>query len=460
VIAPTTNRDPETVVLERFEQFTRDLQRPGSLVRISGKLAAITGNGLTIRGLSRHSRIGDFLLVGPGSANLLAEVVSLTAESLLAKPLSKTTSIAIGMPVEVVGPLLSYPSNAWRGRVISALADPIDSLGPLAKGEKAMAYDSDPPASLERQAVDQPVRTGVKSIDILTPICLGQRIGIFAGSGVGKSTLMGMLARSPGFDTVIVALVGERGREVREFVTEILGHSIEKSVVIVATSDESASLRRLAPLLATATAEYFRDMGHKVLLVMDSVTRYAHALRELSMAAGESPVARGYPPSVFSSLPRLLERSGPGVGKNGSITGFYSVLVDGDNNNEPVSDAVRGTLDGHIVLSRKIASSGRYPAIDPLESISRLAPKSWTPQERAVANEMRRLISRYEETKDLRAIGSYTPGTDPDLDHAVQQVPAIYRALNQMPEDRPSDDAFRDMPKPPLPNHAAKLQQG
>jgi flagellum-specific ATP synthase len=445
-------------MLKRFEQFARDLQRPGSLVRISGRLTAITGIGLTVRGLSRHVRIGDFLLVGPGSSNLLAEVVSLTAESLLAKPLSHTTSIAIGMTVEVVGPLLCFPDEAWRGRVISALAEPIDSRGTLAKGGKAMAYDCDPPISLERHAVEEPVKTGIKSIDIFTPLCLGQRIGIFAGSGVGKSTLMGMLARSPGFDTVVVALVGERGREVREFVTEILGDSIQKSVVVVATSDESTSLRRLAPLLATATAEHFRDLGHKVLLVMDSITRYAHALRELSMAAGESAVARGYPPSVFSALPRLLERSGPGSGESGSITGFYSVLVDGDNNNEPVSDAVRGTLDGHIVLSRRIASSGRYPAIDPLESISRLAPKCWTPQERAVAVELRRLINRYEETKDLRAIGGYTAGTDPDLDFAVQQVPQIYRALNQMPEDGPSKNAFDEMPKVATQDRAQKLQ--
>jgi flagellum-specific ATP synthase len=302
-----------------------------------------------------------------------------------------------------------------------------------------------PPNALNRVPVDRKLTTGVKAIDLFTPLCHGQRVGIFAGSGVGKSTLLAMLARSTAFDSAVIALVGERGREVNEFIHEVLGEALSKSVVVVATGDESASKRRLAPLLATAIAESFRDNGENVLLVMDSVTRFAHAARELSLAAGEPPVARGYPPSIFSALPQLLERSGAGAQGTGSITGIYSVLVDGDNHNDPVADTIRGTLDGHIVLDRQIAASGRYPAIDLLGSVSRLAHKCRSPQEQQAINDMRRLISRFEDTKDLRALGGYQAGNDAELDRALQIVPKIYAALAQDSSSPLCPDAFAEL---------------
>jgi flagellum-specific ATP synthase len=243
----------------------------------------------------------------------------------------------------------------------------------------------------------------------------------------------------------VIALVGERGREVNEFINGVLGAARQKSVVVVATSDESASCRRLAPSTATAIAEHFRDKGKQVLLIMDSVTRFASAAREIAMAAGEPPVARGFPPSVFAELPRLLERAGPGTAGNGTITGIYSVLVDGDNHNEPIADAVRGILDGHIVLDREIANGGRLPAVDVLASISRLASKSWSAPEARLANEAKRMVSRFESTKELRLIGNYQKDTDKDLDAAVELVPRIYSLLAQEPDAENAPDIFTQL---------------
>jgi flagellum-specific ATP synthase len=254
-----------------------------------------------------------------------------------------------------------------------------------------------------------------------------------------------MLARAPGFDTVIICLVGERGREVREFLDDVLAGQSSESIVIVATGDESPMMRRLAPLTATTIAEYFRDLGRNVLLIVDSVTRFAHASREVALAAGEPPVAHGYTPSIFADIPRLLERAGPGEEGRGSITGVYSVLVDGDNHNDPIADCVRGTLDGHIVLDRAIAEQGRYPAIDLKASISRLAHHAWKPEQRHLVQKLRALVSRYEDTRDLRMLGGYQRGTDIELDQAVQLVPKLYEALIQSPQSPPSVDPFREV---------------
>jgi flagellum-specific ATP synthase len=254
-----------------------------------------------------------------------------------------------------------------------------------------------------------------------------------------------MFARSRGFDTVVVALVGERGRELREFVEESLGSARQNAVTIAATSDESPMRRRLAPRTAMAVAEYFRDLGHSVLLIVDSVTRFAHAARDVALAAGEPAVARGYPPSVFTDLPKLLERAGPGVEGSGSITGIFSVLVDGDDHNDPVADSIRGTLDGHVVLSRAIADQGRYPAIDILGSISRLSHHVWSPEQRALVMRLRALTARFEDTRDLRLMGGYLPGNDAELDQAMAAVPKLYNALMQLPHAPSSDDGFRDL---------------
>jgi flagellum-specific ATP synthase len=257
-----------------------------------------------------------------------------------------------------------------------------------------------------------------------------------------------MLAAAHAFDTVVVALVGERGREVREFLEDTIGEqAMKKTVAVVATSDESAMMRKRASGTAMSVAEYFRDRGDRVLLVVDSITRFAHALREVAIGAGEPPVARGYPASVFTDMPRLLERAGPGATGAGSITAIISVLVDGDDHNDPVADSVRGILDGHIVLNRSIAEQGRYPAVDPLASVSRLANRAWNEGERLLVTRLRALIGRYEETRDIRLLGGYQQGADPDLDAAVRQVPLIYDALVQSPQDGPVADPFAELAK-------------
>jgi flagellum-specific ATP synthase len=329
--------------------------------------------------------------------------------------------------------------------VLDAFGRPIDSKGAIVNGDRPLFVDARPPQAMQRTRVGRPIRTGVRAIDCFTPICEGQRMGVFAGSGVGKSTLLAMLAQSKGFDTAVICLVGERGREVRDFLDEAIASRSETTVTIVATGDESPMMRRLAPATAMTVAEFFRDAGQAVLLVVDSVTRYAHASREVALAAGEPPVAHGYTPSVFAELPRLLERAGPGRDGSGSITGIFSVLVDGDNHNEPIADCIRGTLDGHIVLNRDIADQGRYPAINVLKSISRLADRVWSPEQRNAALKYRALLSRYEDTRDLRVLGGYHAGSDPELDRAVALVPLLYDALTQSPLSPPSSDAFREI---------------
>jgi flagellum-specific ATP synthase len=329
--------------------------------------------------------------------------------------------------------------------VINALGKPVDDLGPLMPGATAMPSDTQPPTAMTRARVSKPLKTGVRAVDLFTPLCEGQRIGIFAGSGVGKSTLLSMLARCEGFDTIVVALVGERGREVREFLEGPIEPNRARSVIVVSTGDESPMMRRQAPRTALSIAEYFRDKGDSVFLIVDSVTRFAHAARDVALAAGEPAVARGYTPSVFSDLPRLLERAGPGEEGKGSITGVFSVLIDGDDHNDPVADSIRGTLDGHIVLDRAIADQGRYPAINVLGSISRLADQVWTGEQKELVRRLRTLIARFEDTRDLRLMGGYHPGTDQELDQAVIIVPKIYEALRQDPSMPASKDAFSEL---------------
>ncbi len=376
---------------------------------------------------------------------MIAEVISLTADAALCKPFEHGGGIALGAKAWPRGELKFFPAPSWKGRIIDALARPVDGKESLTSGTIPVRLNAAPPEAMTRQFVSRGVVTGVKAIDAFTPICLGQRIGVFAGSGVGKSTLLSMLARSEAFDIVIVALVGERGREVREFIEVTLGAARNRAITVVSTGDESAMMRRMAPVLATALAEHFRDQGQNVLLIMDSVTRYAHAAREVALAAGEPPVARGFPPSVFSDLPRLLERAGPGADGQGSITGIYAVLVDGDDHNDPVADTIRGTLDGHIVLERKIAEQGRYPAVNLLASISRLAHRVWTPEQIKAVTELKKYVARYESTRDIIAMGGYAAGADAELDKAVEIVPKLYRVLTQSFTDEPSNDAFRDI---------------
>ncbi len=321
----------------------------------------------------------------------------------------------------------------------------MDGKGAIPHGQTFYSIDRQPPAALHRTRVQTPVFTGIRVIDSFTPLCRGQRVGVFAGSGVGKSTLLAMISRSPGFDVAVICLVGERGREVRDFLDETSVATRERAITVVATGDESPMMRRLAPLTAMTIAEWFRDHGAHVLLVIDSITRFAHALREVAMAAGEAPVAHGYAPSVFADLPRLLERAGPGITEEGSITGVFSVLVDADNHNDPIADNIRGTLDGHIVLDREIAEQGRFPAVNILKSISRLADRAWTREQKALIEHIRSLLSRYEETRDLRLLGGYQPGVDPLLDRAIAVAPILYENLRQSPNEPPSQNPIGGM---------------
>ncbi|WP_243374130.1 flagellar protein export ATPase FliI [Microvirga solisilvae] len=415
------------------------------LVRISGAIREVTPSYYRVGGLSQFVKLGDQVGFEAQGKTQTGEVVRIDADGLTIKPFNGRIEAKIGTPAFIVSNNGLSPDQSWKGRVINALGEPLDGLGPLMAGSTPVHHDAEPPSAMTRARVHKPLHTGVKAIDLFTPICQGQRIGIFAGSGVGKSTLLTMLAKSDGFDTIVVALVGERGREVREFLEGPIQASLHKAVMVVSTGDESPMMRRQAPRTAVSIAEYFRDCGESVLLIVDSVTRYAHAARDVALAAGEPAVARGYTPSVFSDLPRLLERAGPGEEGKGSITGIFSVLIDGDDHNDPVADNIRGTLDGHIVLDRSIADQGRYPAINVLGSISRLADHVWSSEQKELVRRLKGLIARYEDTRDLRMMGGYTPGADQDLDQAVVLVPKIYEALRQDPSMPLSRDAFMDL---------------
>lgn len=414
------------------------------MIRVSGLVQSVAAGTYSVSGLSKFARLGDQVFFDTAGQAAFGEVIRID-ELVLVKSFQTKTDVGLGTRAWLAGPLRIAPDRAWQGRVINALAQPIDGRGKLPVGDRLIATDTDPPPAMSRERVSAPVQTGVLPIDVFTPLCAGQRIGIFAGSGVGKSTLLGMLAQAQGFDLVVIALVGERGREVREFLEDSLGAGLGRAIVVVATGDESPMMRKQAPLTAMTIAEYFRADGASVLLIVDSVTRFAHASRDIALAAGEPPVARGYAPSVFSDLPKLLERAGPGPVGKGAITGIFSVLVDGDDHNDPVADSIRGTLDGHIVLDRAIADEGRYPAINILSSISRLSQQVWTSEQMELVRRLRAIVARYEDTRDLRSMGGYAPGADAELDQAIKMVPRLYDALRQSPGQPQSGDAFRDL---------------
>ena len=422
------------------------------LVRVGGPIQEVTASAARVAGVAPFMTLGDRMGFVGGGREQIGEVVRVDAAGVTVKPFDSRIEAGIGTHAYRLGDPTLRPDPSWKGRVIDALGRPIDGQGALVPGQRAVPLDAAPPAAMERARVTKPLRTGVRALDLFTPLCLGQRIGIFAGSGVGKSTLLAMLAGAAGFDSVVVALVGERGREVREFLEGAMAASLSRAVVVVSTGDESPMMRRQAPKMAMAIAESFRDAGESVLLIVDSVTRYAHAARDVALAAGEPAVARGYPPSVFSDLPRLLERAGPGLDGagtgphgGGTITGVFSVLVDGDDHNDPVADSIRGTLDGHVVLDRAIAEQGRYPAVHLLGSISRLATEVWTPEQRELVRRLKAMMARFEETRDLRLMGGYRAGEDAELDQAILLVPRIYEALRQEPGMAASQDAFLEL---------------
>ncbi|KQP10234.1 flagellar protein export ATPase FliI [Methylobacterium sp. Leaf99] len=432
-------------VLDRLTAALASGREALPLVRVSGPIQEVTATAARVGGVAPFLKLGDRMGFSAGGRDQVGEVVRIDAGGITLKPFEARIEAGIGTRAHRLGDPTLRPHAGWKGRVIDALGRPIDGRGALVPGPRAVPVDAAPPPAMARGRVEAPLRTGVRALDLFTPLCLGQRIGIFAGSGVGKSTLLAMLAGATGFDSVVVALVGERGREVREFLEGPMAPNLDWAVVVVSTGDESPMMRRQAPKVAMAVAEAFRDGGESVLLIVDSVTRYAHAARDVALAAGEPAVARGYPPSVFSDLPRLLERAGPGRDGAGSITGIFSVLVDGDDHNDPVADAIRGTLDGHVVLDRAIAEQGRYPAVDLLGSISRLATAVWTQEQRELVRRLKAMMARYEETRDLRLMGGYRAGEDAELDQAILLVPRIYEALRQEPGMAPSEDAFLEL---------------
>jgi flagellum-specific ATP synthase len=390
--------------------------------------------GLIVESSGPPARIGDLCEVrSPGREPMLAEVVGFRGDSLQMMALGPTESIAMGSEVVTAGSFALWPGYAWLGRVLDGLGRPLDGR-PLAQGPDPRPVIGSPPPPLSRQRITAPMPLGVRALDALLTCGRGQRLGIFAGAGVGKSTLLGMIARATRADINVIALIGERGREVREFIERDLGpEGLARSVVVVVTGDEPPLVRIKGAHVATAVAEFFRDQGNHVLLMMDSVTRFAWAQREVGLASGEPPTRNGYTPSVFAALPRLLERAG--CGERGSITGLYAVLVEADDLNDPAADATRSILDGHVVLSRKLAGQGHYPAIDVLQSVSRLMPEITTPEHQAMAQKLRQALTDYQEAEDLINLGAYVMGSNPRVDVAIALHEPIDRFLRQATDE-------------------------
>ena len=397
---------------------------------LTGKIENIVG--MSIEASGGRAAVGDICRIynGDSGGQITAEVVGFKNDHILLMPYSDMSGISAGNFVRNTGAQLTLQVGEFlRGRIINALGQPIDGKGPF-EGGTPYCVGGNYINPLQRPPIRERIQFGVKAIDGLITIGKGQRIGIFAGSGVGKSTLMGMIAKNVTADINVIALVGERGREVLEFVEKDLGpEGMKRSILVVATSDQPAMLRMKCPSVATGIAEFFRDQGYDVLLMMDSLTRFAMAQREIGLAIGEPPVARGYTPSMYAEMPKLLERSGNF--EKGSITGVYTVLVEGDDTNEPIADTVRGILDGHIVLSRQLANANHFPAIDVGASISRLMVEIVSPEHRQLAGKLRNVMGVYEKNADLVSIGAYKAGSNPKLDHALKKMDAINQFLTQ-----------------------------
>ena len=418
---------------------------------VSGRVAAVNGLLIEVRGgLTRLSVGARALIERRGLSDLPAEVVGFREARALLMPFGPVEGVAPGAEVRLAPEAAAVrPTLGWRGRIINAFGEPIDGLGPLPQGVAAYPLRTPPPPAHARGRVGERLETGVRAIDVFTTLCRGQRMGVFAGSGVGKSVLLSMLARGAACDAVVVGLIGERGREVREFVEETLGaEGLARANVVVATSDEPALTRRQAAFTTLACAEFLRDQDQETLCLMDSVTRFAMAQREIGLAAGEPPTTKGYTPTCFTELPKLLERAGPGpVRPDGTvaapITALFTVLVDGDDHNEPVADAVRGILDGHIVMERSIAERGRFPAINVLKSISRTLPGAHTPPERVTSRDARRSLAAFSDMEELIRIGAYRAGSDAAVDRAIALNPGLEAFLSQTKDEAtPMDDAF------------------
>ncbi len=413
---------------------------------IYGRVAAVKGLMIEVAGPVHAMPVGARLTIETGvNGGVPCEVVGFAGENAVVMPFAAIEGVRRGCRAIVSqSGALVRPSRDWLGRVLNAHGQPVDGKGPIKPGNSPYPFRAPPPPAHARKRVGAPLDLGVRALNTFATVCKGQRLGIFAGSGVGKSVLLSMLARYTACDVAVIGLVGERGREVQEFLQDDLGpQGLKRSIVVVATSDEPALMRRQAALLSMSIAEYFRDEGKDVLLLMDSVTRFAMAQREIGLAGGEPPTAKGYTPTVFSELPRLLERAGPGTDK-GTITGLFTVLVDGDDHNEPVADAVRGILDGHIVMERAIAERGRYPAINVLKSVSRTMPKSADPAFYPSIVKARQLLSTYGDMEELIRLGAYRQGSSAEVDEAIRLQPALEAFLSQGKEEKTNlGDGYR-----------------
>ncbi len=415
-------------------------------LEVAGRVSGVRGLLVEIGGPVSEMRLGGMVDVEIAHQSIIpCEIVGFSGSKALAMPFGPLEGIRRGCPARVRSAAGGVrPTDAWLGRVVDALGRPIDGFGPLPQGPKLQPFKAEPPAAHTRQRVGAPLDLGIRAINTFLTCCRGQRMGIFAGSGVGKSVLLSMMARNTEADVAIIGLVGERGREVQEFLQDDLGpEGLSRAIVVVATSDEPALMRRNAAYLTLALAEYWRERGAQVLCMIDSVTRFAMAQREIGLAAGEPPTAKGYTPTVFTELPRLLERAGPGAGE-GAVTGLFTVLVDGDDHNEPVADAVRGILDGHIVMERAIAERGRYPAINVLKSVSRTMPRACDPEALPYVMKARQTLATYSDMEELIRLGAYRPGASPEVDEAIRLMPDLDAFLSQGKEESTSlGDCYR-----------------
>jgi flagellum-specific ATP synthase len=406
-------------------------------VETYGRVVGVRGLMVEVAGPIHTMSVGARVVIETGtSADIPCEVVGFSGAHALLMPFGPLEGVRRGCHAIVTGaPAAVRPSAGWLGRVVNAMGEPIDGKGPLPAGPSPYPFRNPPPPAHARRRVGAPLDLGVRAINTFITCCRGQRMGIFSGSGVGKSVLLSMLARNVAADVSVIGLVGERGREVQEFLQDDLGEvGLARSVVVVATSDEPALMRRQAAYLTLAISEFFRDAGKDVLVLMDSITRFAVAQREIGLSAGEPPTAKGYTPTVFTELPRLLERAGPGAGQ-GTITGIFSVLVEGDDHNEPVADAVRAILDGHIVMERQIAERGRYPAINVLRSVSRTMPRAADPAYLPVLTQARQVMATYADMEELIRLGAYRKGSSPEVDEAIALHDPLEDFLRQAKEE-------------------------
>lgn len=437
--------------MDRLTQKALAAIAPTTDYEVFGRVTKILGLLVEIAGFGDNLSIGSIVHLRPNeNKDIPCEVIGFKDKRALLMPFGVLEGVGLDCPavIQESEPTIC-PDERWLGRVINAMADPIDGKGPLIQGGTPIPLRNTPPAPHSRQRIGEKLDLGVRAVNSFLSTCQGQRMGIFSGSGVGKSVVLSMMAKYTEADVSVIGLIGERGREVQEFLEDDLGElGLNRSVVIVATGDEPALMRRQAAYVTLATAEYFRAQGKKVLCLMDSVTRFAMAQREIGLSAGEPPTSKGYPPTTFGELARLLERAGPGAPGEGSITGLFSVLVEGDDHNEPISDAVRGIIDGHIVMERNIADRGRYPAINVLKSVSRSMPKCLSEEQNLLVKKAKKIISRYEDMEELIKLGAYRKGSDPEVDEAILRYPLLEQFLGQDKEEcTPIEEGFEMLAK-------------